>query len=273
VRVAVVGHVEWIDFVRVPSLPQPGDIVHADDAWAEPGGGGAVAAVQLSKLAGGATFFTALGDDLVGRRSSEELMAKGVQVEAAFRPAAQRRAITFIDGNGERTITVLGDRLGPHGADPLPWDELKRADTLYFTAGDDAALRLARNAKVLVATARVLPLLARAHVQLDALVGSSVDPAEQYRTGDLDPIPHLVVRTHGSDGGTYEVNGGATARYAPSPLPGPIVDTYGAGDSFAAGLTYALGAGKPPAEAVAFAARCGAAVVTGRGPYESQLRG
>jgi ribokinase len=56
-------------------------------------------------------------------------------------------------------------------------------------------------------------------------------------------------------------------------LPGPVVDTYGAGDSFAAGLTYALGAGKLGEEAVAFAARCGAAVVTGRGPYESQLRG
>jgi len=44
-----------------------------------------------------------------------------------------------------------------------------------------------------------------------------------------------------------------------------VEDTYGAGDCFAAGLTYALGAGDPAAEAIAFAARCGAAALTGRG--------
>ena len=60
--------------------------------------------------------------------------------------------------------------------------------------------------------------------------------------------------------------------YAAAPLPGPVQDTYGAGDCFAAGLTFALGRGDEPLEAAAFAARCGATVVTGRGPYERQLR-
>ena len=41
--------------------------------------------------------------------------------------------------------------------------------------------------------------------------------------------------------------------------------------SFAAGLTFALGEGRAPADAVAFAASCGAACLTGRGPYEGQL--
>jgi ribokinase len=44
-----------------------------------------------------------------------------------------------------------------------------------------------------------------------------------------------------------------------------VVDAYGAGDSFAAGLTYALGAGLEGNDALAFAARCGAAALTGRG--------
>ena len=39
----------------------------------------------------------------------------------------------------------------------------------------------------------------------------------------------------------------------------------GAGDSFAAGLTYALGAGLTGDDAIAFAARCGAGALTGRG--------
>ena len=37
------------------------------------------------------------------------------------------------------------------------------------------------------------------------------------------------------------------------------------------GLTFALAEGRTPAEALAFGARCGAACVTGRGPYEAQL--
>ena len=28
-RVAVVAHVEWIEFARVPRMPEPGKIVHA----------------------------------------------------------------------------------------------------------------------------------------------------------------------------------------------------------------------------------------------------
>jgi ribokinase len=43
------------------------------------------------------------------------------------------------------------------------------------------------------------------------------------------------------------------------------------GDSFAAGLTYGLGAGMAASEGLALAARCGAVCLTGRGPYERQV--
>ena len=49
-RVAVVGHVEWVDFAVVPRLPRPGEILHAREHWEEAAGGGAVAAVQMAKL-------------------------------------------------------------------------------------------------------------------------------------------------------------------------------------------------------------------------------
>jgi ribokinase len=49
------------------------------------------------------------------------------------------------------------------------------------------------------------------------------------------------------------------------------VDTYGAGDSFAAGLTFGLGAGLDPEAAVELAARCAAICVTGAGPYGAEL--
>jgi ribokinase len=271
-RAAVVGHVEWIEFGRVDHMPAPGEIVHVSDSWQEPGGGGAVAAVQLAKLAGDATLYVALGDDEIGHRAKRELEALGVRVEAVFRPEPQRRAFVHVDAAGERTITVIGDRLGPRAEDPLPWGELAETDALYFTAGDAGAARAARAARTLVASARGLETLAVAGVELDALLASGKDPGERYAPGDLEPPPRLVVRTAGADGGEYETHEGERGRWGATPLPGPVSDLYGCGDSFAAGVTYGLGAGMPIGEALELGARCGAACATGRGPYAGQLR-
>jgi ribokinase len=270
VRAAVIGHVEWIDFVRVESVPRPGEIIHASETWAEAAGGGAVAAVQLANLGCETLFFTALGDDDLGRTSRHELAAKGVDLHAAWVRQPQRRGITYLDDAGERTITVIGEKLRPRGDDEsLPWEQLHQCDCVYFTGGDVQALRKARHARVLVATARELPTLRRAGVELDALVGSATDEGERYGSGDLDPAPRLFVATSGHLGG-WAQPGGPFAAAVP---PGPIEDAYGAGDCFAAGLTFALGRGDDPRDAVAFGALCGATVITGRGPYGRQLTG
>jgi ribokinase len=273
VRVAVVGHVEWIDFIRVPHVPAAGDIVHAGEWWEEPGGGGTVAAGQLAKLAGACTFYTALADDELGHRAHREIEKLGIEVRATFRPERQRQGVTFIDDDGERTITVMGERLAPVASDDLGWDDLAETDAVYVTAADREALKLVRKANVVTATSRILPLLQEAKIPLDALVGSAHDPAEKYARGDLDPPPRLVVRTSGEKGGVYWEGDGAEQPYRAAPRSKSIVDTYGAGDSFAAGLTWALGKGLKIAEAVEVAARCGAAVLDSGGPYAGQLAG
>ncbi|HUJ55722.1 MAG TPA: PfkB family carbohydrate kinase [Gaiellaceae bacterium] len=267
-NVAVVGHVEWVEFARVDHVPAPGEIVHATETWEEPAGGGAVAAVQLANLAGSSTLFTALADDDLGRRARAELEARGVAVRAARAPGSQRRAFTFVDDEGERTISVLGDKLRPSGEDgSLPWEELARCDAVYFVSGDVAALRAARRAPVLVATSRELATLQRGGVELDVLVGSAEDVGESFEPGALDPPPHIVVTTAGALGGWIRPGG----PFRSSPLPGPVGDAYGCGDCFAAGLTYGLAERRPVDEAVALGARCGAAVLTGRGAYAAQL--
>jgi ribokinase len=267
-RVAVVGHVEWVEFARVEHVPRPGEIVHALETWEEPAGGGAVAAAQLAKLAGSCLFVTALGSDELGRRSRAKLGRMSIELRAIPEPDPTRRAFTYVDETGERTITVLGEKLRPRGGDSrLPWRELAGLDAVYFVSGDAEALHHARLARILVATARELPTLREAGVQLDALVGSGEDDGELYRPGELDPAPHVVVTTSGPLGGWVQPGG----PFRPSPVPGTVVDAYGCGDCFAAGLTFALGRGDSVEEAVALAARCGAAVMTGRGPYAAQL--
>ena len=266
-NVAVVGHVEWIEFVRVDHVPKTGEIVHAGETWREAAGGGAVAAVQLARLAGSSTLFTAIGDDELGDKVVPELERHGVTVHAAVRPEPQRRGFTYIDTAGERTITVIGERLGPRRSDDLPWDELAGADGVYFVSGDAAALKAAREAKVLVATARSLATLAEGQVELNALVRSRKDEGETYRPGDLHPPPRADVATAGAQGGSFTIGGGAPTHFPPAAAQGQLQDTYGAGDSFAAGLTYGLAEGMPMDEAVALAARSGAAALSRRGAH------
>ena len=261
-KVAVVGHVEWIRFCRVERMPGPGEISHSIEDWEQAGGGGGVAALQLARLAGEAMLFTTLGDDELGRRSREELELRGVRVFSAAVHEPQRWAFTHVDESGERTITTVGRKLRPRGNDDsLPWHELHDADAVFFVAGDGDALHRARAARILTATSRELAVLRRAAVELDALIGSGKDEAERYHPGDLEPQPALVVSTSGALGGWSQPGGPFTA----APAPGPVEDTYGAGDCFAAALTYALATGEGPGEAIAFAARCGAAALTGRG--------
>jgi ribokinase len=263
-RAAVVGHVEWIEFVPVERVPRAGEIIGADESWAEAAGGGAVASVQFSKLADSVHFFTALGADELGRRAKAELEGRGIEVHATFVDQPQRKGFTYLDEGGERTITVIGTKLGPRGNDvSLPWFELSRCDAVYFCAGDADALRNARRARALVATARELGTLERGAVELDALVGSGNDEAEVYRHGDLDPAPKLVVTTSGALGGWAQPGGPFTA----APLDAPFVDAYGAGDCFAAGLAFALAAGLEVPAALEFASRCGAGALTGPGVH------
>jgi ribokinase len=270
-RVAVVGHVEWIEFARVPRVPKPGEIMHVTEWWEEVGGGGAVAAVQLAKLAGGAEFFTALAGDENGRRARERLEELGVTVHAAPRPGVQRRGFVYLDDDHERTITILGARIVPHGADDLPWERLEGVDAVYFTGGDVGALEQARRARRLVATPRAWETLRASKVNLDVLVRSAKDPGEQQAEDHLDPAPDLVVSTAGKEGGEWVGEDRSSGRWHAAQLPGPPQDSYGAGDSFAAGLTYGLGAGLPIERALEVASRCGAYKLAGRAAYDGQL--
>jgi ribokinase len=298
-KVAVVGHVEWVTFARVPHIPTPGEIVHAEDPFDEPAGGGAVAAVQLARLAGAAVLVTALGDDGHGRRSVERLQELGVEVWAAQRTEPTRTASTLVDDDRERTITTYGARLEAVGADPeIPWEKLAQMDAVYFTAGDASAMRAARAARVLVASPRALHALGHG-IPLDALVLSAEDEIEREEAAQAEADARLLVLTDGGHGGSYRLREtpdgkslgakSATRESAPvsvsagagestscgkwpaAELPGEPRDSYGCGDSFAAGLTYGLGAGLAVPDALALAARCGATCLTGRGPYRRQL--
>src|SRR4051794_1787639 len=111
-RVAVIGHVEWVTFADGP-VPAPGEISLLHDPFHAAAGAGAVVAVELAREGAEVVFYTALGDDEAGRESHRFLTAHGVDVRAAWRAAPQTCALTILSPDHERTIMVIGENLHP----------------------------------------------------------------------------------------------------------------------------------------------------------------
>jgi ribokinase len=262
-RIGVVGHVEWVEFLSVPHLPERGKILQARDAFVRPGGGGAVAAGVLAELGAEVDFFCALGRDADGHAAAAQLERRGVRVHVAWREQPTRRAVTFLEPGGERTIVTLGDRLEPRGADDLEWDRLNDAGSVYFTAGDAAALRLANASPFVVASPRARSVLETDDAHVYALVFSEGDEDERAWAERVAPHARLLVATEGDQGGRWW--GESEGRWHAAALPGPVRDSYGAGDSFAAVFTLGLGRGDSIAAAAQLGAEAGARALTRQG--------
>ena len=218
-RCAVVGHVEWVDFVPVERVPEPGEILTTNDHWAEPAGGGAVAAAELLRLGAETTFFTAVGRGRAGparRGGAARARASAASRGSRCAPAAGASP-TWTPGASARSPC---SRSCTFGDDPLAWEELDAT-----TASTSPATRRRSATPAEPASwsrPRGFPDSSLRGVQLDALVHSARDPAERYEPGELDPAPTLVVSTEGSDG-RYVADGkgslGACASLDRSPTP------------------------------------------------------
>jgi ribokinase len=263
-RVAVVGHVEWVDFIPVSRMPHPGEVLHAEGvAFSRAAGGGGVVAVVLAELGAHVDFFCALGQDPHGQAAAEQLAERGVDVHVAWRAdQPTRRALTLLEGGGERTIVTVGERLEPKGSDQLEWQLLAECEGVYFTAGDVEALEHARQAGVVVASPRGRAALEQGP-EIDALVFSQRDSDEAEWARRLAGKARTFVETRGAEGGIWW--GESEGTWRPTPPQGAIKDSYGCGDSFAAGFTFGLAGGSSVAEAVELGARCGARCLTRAG--------
>lgn len=259
-RVAVVGHVEWVDFLRVEHLPIRGEVQAARREAIHAGGGAVVAAAVLAEAGAEVDFYCAVGRDADGESAVEELRARGIRVHPALRPGPTRQVLTFLDHDGERTIVTLGERLQPAGDDALDWDRLAGADGVYLTAGDAGAARQARRAGVLVATPRIREGLDGDDIRLDAVVFSAHDPREVEWAAPLVQRTRLMVATEGGEGGRWW--GESVGRWTSVAPPGPVRDSYGCGDAFAAAFTLGLAEGRSVADAAALGAEWGARMLT-----------
>ena len=264
-KLAVIGHVEWVTFLKLDLLPKPGIISHSEECIENAAGGGAVTAIKLAELTKcKIDFFTALGKDEIGEKSKHMLLKHDLNLYIAWKNEPTRKGISMIDNDGERAITVIGKRIQPEINDRLPWELLASYDGIFITACDQFILKESRKAKHLLATPRLgFETLNSSQVKLDVLIGSKLDPFEKFASENIHINPRIKIETEGRKGGIYSTS----KRYSAKKLTKPLIDSYGCGDSFAAGVTAGISAGLDIEEAINIGSICGAECATYFGPY------
>ncbi len=264
-KFAVVGHIEWINFIKVDQLPKPGLISHSQRSLEYPAGGGAVIAKRLRELTYGEVhFFTALGNDFYGNQCLQILENMGIKLHVAWSDKPTRKGFSVIDSDGERSITIIGERIAPNHKDNLDWATLNEMDGIFITAADKEIFKKSRIAKILCTTPRVgLNIINESGILLDALIGSNLDPGEVFSLNELRLMPKIVIKTEGENGGIIFPGG----RYKAIKNRKKKVDSYGCGDSFAAGILYGLSSGWTIEESLKLARIMGMNCSQHFGPY------
>ncbi len=286
--VAVFGSINMDVIAYLDRLPKPGETLHGSSYKMGLGGKGANQAVAARKLGSTVHFIGRVGADSFGDAARAELTSYDIDLTHIRRDAGSATGIAIIKvgEGGQNMISVIA---GANAAVDESDVEHARADLknarvllLQLEVPLMASLAAARIIRAKGGTVILDPAPAPKH-PLPPEVAASVDivtPNESETAGLLGWQPAMTeealraarelrakgFRTAlvklGAKGVAY--SGAKEEGFVP-PFRVDAIDTVAAGDSFNGGLASALDEGKPLAEAVRFAAACGALSTTKRG--------
>jgi ribokinase len=267
--IVVVGGINSDFVVRGKSLPAPGETVMCETYFEGPGGKGANQAVAAARLGARVAIIGCVGKDRRGDAVLENLRREKVDTHYVARSSAPTGvALIIVDESGEKSI---GACMGANHK--LTATDVRRASEalahcrvvlMQFEAPDGAlvtAAKLARKAgaKVVLDPApprcipkELLPLLDVIRPnssEAEFLTGIKVtDQASARRAAAalMKQGPRAVALQAGDHGDLFVWPGGE--EYFPH-FKVQSLDSTGAGDAFAAGLSVAVAEGKSFAEA------------------------
>ena len=255
--ITVVGSINLDIVATGPALPRPGETVTGAKLARYPGGKGANQALAAKRLGADVKLIGAVGADDMAEEALKLLQAGGVDLSGVQHINGETTGVALIavSADGENQIVVC-----PGANAALRPDDVAGADIEHMMGvlevSADTLLAAAK-----CATGFVSLNLAPAMPVPDALLAEadliSVNETEAaYYGGALHRLDAYVAISLGAEGATLWRDGQEIARAEPPKVQ--VVDTVGAGDTFAAALTVALIEGQPPEEALKFAVAAGA---------------
>ena len=202
-RVAVVGHVEFVEFLEIERLPVEGEVLHATGAFTRAAGGGGVAAVVLAGLGAEVHFFHGAGSR-PRRRSGRRRADRARRADA--RRLAQRADPP--GGNAPQGRWRADDRHDRRATQsprqrPAQVGAVARRRRRLLHGGGHGALQRSREARELVATPRARDALEGDGPIVDALVFARHDQEESDLAKRFARRARLFVSTDGADGGNW----------------------------------------------------------------------
>ena len=274
-RVAVIGSINVDLVVAAERLPSPGETVLGGRFAQYPGGKGANAAVAAARAGATVSMVGAVGDDAYGELALDALRNEGVDVSGVRRvDVATGIALISVGPRGENLITVAPGANATVTADRLVLDAepgllVTNFELPMATVVASVETATAAGWRVIVdpAPAHALPaaLLAAGPIlvpnehELTVAIGN--DDASAALDELLERHQGPVVVTLGAAGALL-ADGTRRERFPGYPAP-EVVDTTGAGDTFAGVLAAWLASGASFDDAID-AANSGAALSVSR---------
>ncbi|GAA4081980.1 carbohydrate kinase family protein [Nonomuraea soli] len=274
--VLVIGGTGVDSTVYVPSLPLP----YADTYLVPPvvdriGNTGSGVALGCTALGLSVRLADLIGDDPQGALIRGRLTG----VDLAWAPAAAgtRRSVLLVGPDGRRT-SLFDVRATP--GERLPRE-------LYDVPARHVHVSIADFARPVYDELSGVPFSTDLHdwdgvndyhkdfayrSDLVFLSGTKLgDPAEAMRSILSLGRAHTVVCTLGADGCLLLERDGELRAFPAAPLPGPVVDSNGAGDAFVSGFLYGTLNGLSAQDCVRLGTVAGAHACTSAGTHEAPI--
>ena len=265
-KVAVIGSINVDMVVKSNRRPMSGETIFGEDFSIHPGGKGANQAVAIARLGGDVKMLGCVGDDLYGKEMIKNLRRNGVDADHVKRIEGVTTGIASINvAENDNSIIVV--KSANNFVDRTYIDsvinEIVEADyvLLQYEIPIDTVEYVIeicheKQIKVIVNPAPYQEISPDTIERIDFIIPNEHEAAKMFHgNGDIDHIlkkyPGKIIVTLGHNGAAY--NDGNSNVYIPAIDDVTIVDTTGAGDTFAGAFTKRLADGGDTKAAIMFA--------------------
>lgn len=274
-KICVIGSVNLDLVIQTKSLPKAGETVTGGQYYSLAGGKGANTAVAAQRLGANVSLIACVGEDANADLALQVMKNENVDLSHVNRLEGRHTGVAFINvsEDGENQIAVASGANMALGKQHLPninadaiITQLEIPQTTILEAISNTDCFVCLNASP------VLPGLPHLLKKTNLLIVNEEEHAA-YKS-ELEGFSGLIAMTLGGSGARLYKDGLEVARAIPPRVS--VIDTTGAGDSFAAALTVALLENQPYENALAFACTVGTLTTTKMGtqsasPYREEV--